>query len=122
MYDAGAMLAQFMIEGRPDPDLFTKCIGSALEQARKASKSKDGGLTVFGEMVALLWAEGNRTGALELERLWNKALSQNIFHLHCGYPRSFLADQTPDAQAVFAAHTHVLKDDEADSFRSRINA
>lgn len=110
MYDAGAMLAQFMVEGRPDPDLFNQCIGSVLQQARKASRSKDGGLTVFGEMVAVLWAEGNRTGALELERLWNNALSQNVFHLHCGYPRSFLEDRTPDVQAVLAAHTHVLED------------
>src|SRR5690348_11508351 len=40
MYDAGAMLAQFMAEGRPDPDLFSQSIGSALKEARKASKGK----------------------------------------------------------------------------------
>jgi hypothetical protein len=35
--------------------------------AKKSARSKDQGLTVFGEMVAVLWEQGNQPGALALE-------------------------------------------------------
>jgi len=37
------------------------------------------GLPFFGEMVAILWSEGNKVGALELERLWNDVLKDHAF-------------------------------------------
>jgi hypothetical protein len=110
MYHAAETLATFMLNSRPDRTLFMQSVGSLLDHARHKARSKDQGLTVFGEMVAVLWEQGNKQGALELEALWNEVLSSSAFHLHCAYPRrSFMdtADQAAIAE-VCNIHSHVL--------------
>ena len=80
--DAASTLSQFMVDGCLDPVRFHKVIGDVIKQA------SDGGCKVcaFGEMVALLWAEGNRAGAIHLEELWNELSRRYSFSLFCAYP------------------------------------
>jgi hypothetical protein len=59
-------------------------------------------------MVAVLWEEGNKPGAIALENLWNAALEKNAFHLHCAYPKSFFAQDNLGLRAVIDEHTHIL--------------
>lgn len=40
----------------------------------------------FGEMVAILWAEGNHRAAIQLEKLWNTLAETRAFSLRCAYP------------------------------------
>jgi KaiC/GvpD/RAD55 family RecA-like ATPase len=110
MFDAGETLESFMLNGRPDPALFNQSIGNLLAEARKNSRGKNQDLTVFGEMVAVLWERGEKEAALELEGLWNQILNRNAFHLHCAYPRSnFVKDEDQiGLTAVCHAHSHVL--------------
>jgi KaiC/GvpD/RAD55 family RecA-like ATPase len=110
MYDAEETLATFMLNGRPDRSLFMQSVGNLLNQARQKARSKDRGLTVFGEMVALLWEHGNKQAALELEALWNEVLSSSAFHLHCAYPRWNFRDTADEAAIaeVCNVHSHVL--------------
>jgi hypothetical protein len=51
-------------------------------------------------MVAVLWEEGNKPGAIALENFWNAALEKNAFHLHCAYPKSFFAQDNLGLRAV----------------------
>src|SRR5450631_3637250 len=76
MCDAEEMLSKFMVNGLPDPKLFLSSVGELLTDVKKAARSKDKGLTVFGEMVAVLWDKGNKAGALALEKLWNDLLHE----------------------------------------------
>lgn len=110
MYDAKETLATFMLNGRPDRDLFMKSVGDLLLDARKKAHSKESSLTVFGEMVSVLWDDGKKEAALELEALWNDALNDRAFHLHCAYPRwGFINDGDESGlAAVCHAHSHVL--------------
>jgi hypothetical protein len=110
MYDAKETLATFMLNGKPDRDLFMKSVGTLLNTAKQKARSKDQGLTVFGEMVAVLWDQGQKQAALELEAIWNDALNDRTFHLHCAYPRwSFINDGDDSGlAAVCHAHSHVL--------------
>ena len=85
MLDAQQLLSAFMRDGMPDPDLFRQSVGSVLLDARRRARAH--GLIAFGEMVGLLWQEGNKTAALKLEELWNSAMHDMTFHLHCAYPR-----------------------------------
>jgi signal transduction histidine kinase len=88
--DAAETLARFMRNGRPDAKLFGDVIGGILAKAAAATTGGDApGIAAFGEMVALLWAEGNAEAAVRLEQLWND-LAQNFlpFSLHCAYPIS----------------------------------
>jgi len=84
--DAAETLAKFMIAGTPDPERFTSVIGEVIERARKAVGREDARVAAFGEMVALLWAEGKKDAAIRLEQLWNSLAETHSFSLRCAYP------------------------------------
>jgi signal transduction histidine kinase len=84
--DAAATLSRFMVEGWPDTSTFMKVIGTVLAQAAAAANGPEPRVAAFGEMVALLCAEGKVDAALRLEQLWNELAHTHSFSLHCAYP------------------------------------
>jgi signal transduction histidine kinase len=103
--DARETLSQFMVGGSPDPQRFAATIGPVIRAARNGDRR----VLAFGEMVALLWAEGNRDAAVRLEELWNELARQETFALLCAYPISHFDDAAyakPFAD-INAAHTWV---------------
>ena len=107
MLDARELLSTFMVNTLPDRERFLTSIGTLLEDARRKACSPGRGLTVFGEMVSVLWDEGNKSGAMQLEYLWNDALQERAFHLHCAYPRAGFA--SGEQASICSAHSHVLQ-------------
>jgi PAS domain S-box-containing protein len=108
--DASESLARFMLSGEPDPVLFRDVIGTLIERASLVAERDGGGLAVFGEMVSVLWAEGNRSAALTLEKLWNELAKRHRFQLHCAYPMHLFSEpQDGEWMAeVCAEHSHVI--------------
>ena len=49
-------------------------------------------MAVFGELVALLWAQGKATQAIRVEELWNELSEAHSFSLLCAYPMSGFED------------------------------
>jgi PAS domain S-box-containing protein len=84
--DAAETLAQFMREDTPDAALFATVAGSVLERARSTIEGASSRVVAFGEMVALLWAEGKLEAALRLEQLWDELAQTHPFSLRCAYP------------------------------------
>jgi signal transduction histidine kinase len=80
--DAHETLSSFMVNGSPDPHLFANTIGPVIRTARAGDRR----VLAFGEMVAVLWAEGKRDAALRLEELWNALAREEAFSLLCAYP------------------------------------
>jgi len=80
--DAAAMLSKFMVDGSPEPGRFAEVVGSMIARAAQGRRH----VRIFGEMVALLWAEGNRAAAVHLEELWNDLGKTHSFSLCCAYP------------------------------------
>jgi hypothetical protein len=76
-----------MINGMPDRERFMAAIGSVITEAAAESRS----VRAFGEMVALLWDDGNVAGAIALEALWNELAGSQEFSLYCAYPMASLA-------------------------------
>ena len=84
-------------------------IGSVLTRVR-STIDQDARIAVFGEMVALLWADGNKEGAIRLERLWNDLAHTNSFALHCAYPRNgFGPLDSEDLIEIFAEHSEFIE-------------
>ena len=108
MLDAEQLLSTFMRDGMPDAKLFRQSIGSVLLDARRRADSRSHGLIACGEMVALLWQQGNKIAALELEELWNMAMRDVTFHLHCAYPHGAF-QAAGDIDSVHNLHTHVVQ-------------
>src|SRR5690348_9671658 len=66
--DAAETLSQFMVDGQPDPIRFAEVIEKTIERMAKGQRR----LRIFGEMVELLWREGNQAATIRLEELWNE--------------------------------------------------
>src|SRR5437763_15685858 len=80
--DAAAVLPKIMVDGSPDPERFAEVIGSIITRAAEGRCH----VRIFGELVALLWADGKRAAALRLEELWNDLARTYSFSLFCAYP------------------------------------
>lgn len=108
--DAAEMLAKFMMSGEPDPERFTSVIGEVVERARKAAGRGGARVAAFGEMVALLWAEGKRDAAIQLEQFWNSLAKTHAFSLQCAYPIKGFSrrDHSEPFLKICAEHASVL--------------
>ncbi len=105
LLDARETMALFMVDGSPDPFRFRSHVGRLIAEAVKGGTP----VRAFGEMVALLWDDGNVAGAIELEGLWNDLLEHERFTLLCGYPTTTLTGVSlRDVQAVCDLHSAVL--------------
>ena len=103
--DAEEALAVFMVNDWPDPALFFNMVSGLLQRGR----SKNRNIRAFGEMVALLWANGNNGATVQLEHLWNRFCSQQEITLFCAYPKSgFTEDAERSLHHICAAHTKVI--------------
>lgn len=92
-YDAAEILAEFMVNGRPDAASFSQIMIHAVLKAKMASESLSLDVAAFGEMVALLWADGKTDAAIKLEKLWNDLAHSNSFSLLCAYPIQNCSDE-----------------------------
>lgn len=79
--DARATLDAVLVDGWPDPQRFEAAVGAPVR-----ALAAGGPLCAFGEMVALLCADGRPDAAVALERLWNALGKEVGFRLLCAYP------------------------------------
>ena len=83
-----------------------EAVGSLVAQAAKRGQP----VSAFGEMVALLVADGNHAAALQLEALWNGLQQVHTFTLFCAYPLEALSGE--GGAAVFGniagEHAHLI--------------
>lgn len=102
--DAKESLDRFMVDGWPDEVLFAQFIDHLLLRARGQHRK----VRAFGEMVALMWAEGHCGATVRLEHLWTRLCQQESFSLFCAYPKTGFTENANDAIAqVCAAHTRL---------------
>ena len=86
VWDAATALATFFVDDELDAEAFGTRVRGVLDDPRHQGRE----VRFFGEMVALLWAVGDVSAALELEQRWNDLLSERPFELLCAYPASSL--------------------------------
>ncbi len=109
-YDGNKALDAFMVGGWPDAALFAKTIGGYIEQARAKAGGGNTRVAAFGEMVAILCAEGKMAAATRLEGLWNDLSQTCDFSLLCAYPMAAFdrIEQPESFRRICAAHTAVV--------------
>ena len=109
MLDAEETLSRFMDGDMPDLARFLDVIGGALFDSMRARPRRF--MRAYGEMVDVLWRQGNRRAAIALEGLWNELANQHAFSLLCGYAMKNFAcpgDDSFNFDAVCWAHTETL--------------
>jgi hypothetical protein len=118
--DAEATLTKFMSDGWPDRERFLDVVAPMIERATAAGGGSRTRVAVFGEMVALLMAQGNPAAALRLEELWNSLALTHAFSLCCAYPmKGFTSQQDAAAfMKICAQHSHVFPAERRSKSRS----
>jgi signal transduction histidine kinase len=86
--DAEQTLATFMSDGWSNEERFNDVVGGIVAKALARAGSVQPRVAIFGEMVALLWADGKTEAAIRLEQLWNGLARTRSFSLFCAYPMS----------------------------------
>jgi hypothetical protein len=103
--DAESVLADLMVNGRPDAALFDEFVGALIARVELHYPR----VLAFGEMVALLSRDGKHEMAVELEKLWNRLAEQHDFSLFCAYPRdAFGADERVALGRICNEHSAVV--------------
>ena len=101
--DAAELLSSIMVNGQPDQTRFISALTPIIQRA-----TLRGPIRIYGEMVAVLWAQGNTSAAIRLEALWNELAATQAFSLLCGYRMSSFPGQNDESyQKVCQTHTHV---------------
>jgi PAS domain S-box-containing protein len=100
--DAAATLAKFMVDGEPSPGRFAEVVGSMIARAVKGRHR----VRIFVELVALLWADGNRAAAIRLEELWNELGKTHSFSLFCAYPMHGFSGEVYEAEFTEICNQH----------------
>lgn len=110
--DARATLDRFMVADLPDDRLFREVVGKLV--AGTVEIWRPARLHAYGEMVDLLWQDGNSPAALRLERLWNDLANRHGFALHCAYAASHFHREEHRAgfNAVCGQHGRIVPTDD----------
>jgi PAS domain S-box-containing protein len=112
-FEASDVLSRFMRDGVPDAAQFSTLMGALLAQAKSAVTHEPPCVAIFGEMVAILWAQGNHEGAIKLEGLWNDLAETHSFTLRCAYPMTGFSDRAHAEPflRICAHHSAVVPDE-----------
>jgi hypothetical protein len=102
--DAAEALARLRPDGVLEQDAFDGSIGVLVRDRLATGRP----LRAYGEIVTLLWNEGDPSGAIELEAMWNRLQSEHSFTLFCGYPSPPSELQHAALPQVCAEHSCVV--------------
>ena len=106
---AHEVLAQFVINGWPDENLFYHILTNLWQRARKGNRR----VRAFGEMVALLWSQGYSGATVRLEHLWSRYCREEDFSLLCAYPKSgFTEDANESLAHICECHSKHMAETE----------
>jgi len=118
--DAAETLSKILLDGWPDAVLFKEVVGVLVEGVAARTGGELRHVAAFGEMVALLWAEGKPEAAIRLEELWNDLARTHSFSLRCAYPMSgFCREEHGDLLLkICDQHSNVIP---GESYTSLVN-
>jgi hypothetical protein len=105
LLDAQLTLSSFLVNGMPNELLFEQILGKLISQMRATHRT----VRAFGEMVGILWADGNRAATLRLEELWHAYCKREGLVLYCAYPRRAFAGQEESVRQICESHSQLIE-------------
>lgn len=105
MLDAQEAADALLVDGRIARHRFDKLIGDLVREAAGQGRP----LRAYGEIVALLWADGHVRAAIELEDLWNELGREVDFSLYCAYPRAWMEGEGEAFDEVCRQHSAIVE-------------
>lgn len=121
LLDADATLPRFMVGNRPDGDIFKPLARSTIEKARAGGKYPR--VRWWGEMVNVLYVDGNVGGSNRLEEFFDQVAHEERIAIFC----SFLMDKFDPSiydeafGNVCRTHSHVIPAEDYALHRQVVN-
>jgi hypothetical protein len=109
LLDADDTLALFMTPSGPNAHLFEQYVGRVIDQVVCGHRASL--VRAYGEMVDVLWRDGQTDAAVQVEILWNQLATKFAFSLLCGYAMGHFYKQADQLARVCAHHTFVVDPD-----------
>ena len=107
--NADIILEMILVHDTVDEQKFMLLINDILSMVRQ---NKENRIRVYGELVAILWRQGNRNAVLTLEKLWDKLCKTGAISLFCAYPKDgFSQDEINSIQEICHCHNCVIEND-----------
>jgi MEDS: MEthanogen/methylotroph, DcmR Sensory domain len=107
--EAETLLATIMSGGLPDAARVRAEVIPLIEQA--CAGRADCTVRLYGDLVNLLWNEGETGAALVLEEIWNDLTRERDVAVLCGYAMAGLYKRTAAPDYVLRFHTHLVSED-----------
>jgi hypothetical protein len=101
------LLAQFLVEGVPDEDIFREVLSGMIANSKASTGRADGRVRIFGEMVSLLY-NANLGATISLEEMWNRIIDEHSVSLMCTYALGGHKDIPVELHAL---HSHSFQPD-----------
>ena len=83
--DSMDTLSLFMVDGWPDASLFRQAVEGLIRTAVESSRGRHRRVAVCGQLAPILWVQGKRNAAIEIEQLWDEMCSIHGVDTLCGY-------------------------------------
>lgn len=90
----------------PDAQRFKQTLGEIIEKASLNPQGEPRKIRIFGEMVSLLYRDGNLPAAARLEEFWEELVKAHSLSLFCAYSLKPNSDALP--QSLLDSHSHDL--------------
>ncbi len=100
-----SFLDGFLASGRPDPAVFHREVGSAMEKVGRTCRDPTQ-IRAWGEAVEILRQRNDMESAHAIEQLWNGAIEERGFSLLCSYHVHNLDPETHQGPMGQLADTH----------------
>jgi hypothetical protein len=104
--EATTTLSKLVNDGKLDVDRITELMMKLINNARGNGRR----VRLFGEMVALLWAQGHHAATVQLELLWHQFCQDEGFSLLCAYPKNgFAQNAGASIRQICSMHSKVIE-------------
>ena len=100
-----AKVATSLAGGDLDGERFDSLVGSTVREAARSGRD----VSIYGEIVAVLWDSGHVVPALDLESRWNELRNETPFSLLCAYHTGSIAgdERRPALDTLCRLHSSV---------------
>jgi hypothetical protein len=105
MLDASETLRTFMWDGLPSEPLFEQALGKLVARLRTLHRT----VRAFGEMVGILWEQGNVAATQRLEEIWHEFCRREGLVLYCAYRQAAFVAESEALRRICAAHSLLIE-------------
>jgi len=108
LLDAEQTLPKFMVDGLPDPGVLKGMAREAVAKARAGGGNP--GVRWWGEMVNVLYLEGNLRGSIRLEELFDELAREEAISIFCSFQMDKFDPEIYEGalQDVCRTHGHLI--------------